>query len=409
MNSTLPGRAQYVIVGGGAVGCGVAYSLAEAGCKDILLLERADDLGQVTTSQGAGLCGQPRDSVERIKLAMRSVATFRKLQSDGGSKPDWHEVGSLRIALSEKRVAELQTLKKFSDEAGLETAMLEPEEARKRWPLMNFDRVKAVLWCPSDGYMTPGCVVKAYADASGKMGVRFATSVSVEGIVRENGKVKSVQTNRGSIECEKVINAAGAHAYHIAKLAGLELPIVPVRHEYFVTVPVKGLGPDLPCFRIPELTLYGRVRENGLLLGGWEPKSLHTDPRSYEGSGKPPEIKPDWPVLNDFAEKFRPLFPSATIAEVKIVAKGWPTFTPDGRFIIGESSVVRGFVMAGGCNAHGISGSAGIGHLLVQSLLEREPSNYVKSLSPDRFTEKAWDWSEACKQAQAVYETYYGV
>jgi len=83
--------------------------------------------------------------------------------------------------------------------------------------------------------------------------------------------------------------------------------------------------------------------------------------------------------------------------------------TPDGRFIIGESSLVRGFVMAGGCNAHGISGSAGIGHLLVQSLLEREPSNYVTSLSPDRFTEKPWDWGEACKQAQAVYETYYGV
>src|SRR5580765_1582537 len=100
MNSTLPSRAKYVIVGGGAVGCGVAYLLAEAGCKDILLVERADDLGKVTTSQGAGLCGQPRDAVERIKLAMRSVATFRKLQKESEVKPDWHEVGSLRIALS---------------------------------------------------------------------------------------------------------------------------------------------------------------------------------------------------------------------------------------------------------------------------------------------------------------------
>jgi glycine/D-amino acid oxidase-like deaminating enzyme len=103
------------------------------------------------------------------------------------------------------------------------------------------------------------------------------------------------------------------------------------------------------------------------------------------------------------------LFPTARTAEIKTVAKGWPTFTPDGRFIIGESSRVKGFVMAGGCNAHGISGSAGIGHLLVQSLLEREPSNYVKSLSPDRFTETRWDWSDASKQAQSVYETYYGV
>jgi len=409
MNSALPTRAQFVVVGGGAVGCGVAYSLAEAGCKDILLIERAEDLGQVTTSQGAGLCGQPRDSVERIKLAMHSVATFRKLQLNGGVKPDWHEVGSLRIALSEKRAAEFEKMKQFSDEAGLETAMLEPREAAKRWPLMNFDQVKAVLWCPSDGYMTPACVVKAYADAASKLGVRFATSAAVEAITCKNGQVKSIQTNRGSIECEKIINAAGAHAYHIAKLAGLELPIVPVRHEYFVTVPMRGLGPELPCFRIPELTLYGRVRGNGLLLGGWEPKSLHTDPRTYDLPGTPPAINPDWPVLKDFAEKLKPFFPAATTTDIETIAKGWPTFTPDGRFIIGESSQVKGFIMAGGCNAHGISGSAGIGRLLVQSILEKNPSSYVKSLSPDRFTEKPWDWSKACKEAQAVYETYYGV
>jgi len=192
-------------------------------------------------------------------------------------------------------------------------------------------------------------------------------------------------------------------------LAGLELPIVPVRHEYFVTVPVDGLGSELPCFRIPELTLYGRVREQGLLLGGWEPKSLHTDPRTYELAGTPPAINLDWRVLKDFAEKLKPLFPTATTAEIKTVAKGWPTFTPDGRFIIGESCRLKGFVMAGGCNAHGISGSAGIGHLLVQAMMEPKPSDYVKSLSPDRFTESSWNWEEACRRAQAVYETYYGV
>jgi glycine/D-amino acid oxidase-like deaminating enzyme len=409
MNSALPTRARLVIVGGGAVGCGVAYALAEAGQADILLVERADDLGQITTSQGAGLCGQPRDSVERIKLAMRSVATFRKLQLDPEVKPDWREVGSLRIALSERRAAEFQQLKKFSDEAGLDTVLIEPREAGQRWPLMDFARVRAVLWCPSDGYMTPGSVVNAYAHQGRKMGVRFATSVSVEGIVRDNGRVKAVQTNRGTVECEKVINAAGAHAYHIAKLAGLELPIVPVRHEYFVTVPVEGLGPELPCFRIPELTLYGRVREQGLLLGGWESNSLGTDPRTYALAGTPPAISPDWRVLKDFAEKFKPFFPTATTAEIKTVAKGWPTFTPDGRFIIGESCRLKGFVMAGGCNAHGISGSAGIGHLLVQAMMEPKPSDYVKSLSPDRFTESGWNWDDACRRAQAVYETYYGV
>jgi glycine/D-amino acid oxidase-like deaminating enzyme len=160
--------------------------------------------------------------------------------------------------------------------------------------------------------------------------------------------------------------------------------------------------------RIPDLTLYARVRDQGLLLGGWEPNAMHTDPRGYNIAGTPPKIESDWKVLNSFTEKLLPLFPTARSAEASVVNKGWPTFTPDGRFIIGESSQVRGFVMAGGCNAHGISGSAGIGSLLVQSLRPNQ-SDYVKSLSPDRFANNGWNWDDACREARAVYETYYGI
>jgi glycine/D-amino acid oxidase-like deaminating enzyme len=402
-------NSEFIIIGGGAVGCGVAYALAKAGKTDLLLLERAAGLGQLTTSQGAGLCGQPRDSVERIKLAMHSVATFRELQKDPDAKPDWHEVGSLRIALSESRAEELRRLKQAADAAGLETALIDRWEAARRWPLMDFARATAMLWCPSDGYMTPACVVKAYEHQCRKLGVRFATSTMVEQILLKNGRVSGVKTDQGTAECRYLINAAGAHAYHIARLAGLELPIVPVRHEYFVTVTMPGLGADLPCFRIPELALYGRVRDGGLLLGGWEPKSMHLDPRAYELAGAPPEIAPDWKVLNGFAECLRPYLPASKSAETKCIGKGWPTFTPDGRFIIGESCRLPGFVMAGGCNAHGISGSGGIGKLLVESLLDPKPSAYVRSLNPDRFTETSWTWEQARAQAARVYETYYGV
>ena len=117
-------NAEIIVIGGGAIGCGVAYALARAGKTDVLLLERGADVGQATTSQGAGLCGQPRDSVERIKLAMHSVATFRELQQDPDVKPDWHEVGSLRIALSERRAEEFRRLKQAADAAGLETALI---------------------------------------------------------------------------------------------------------------------------------------------------------------------------------------------------------------------------------------------------------------------------------------------
>ena len=405
--SGLP-NAEIIIVGGGAIGCGVAHALAKAGRTDILLIERAAEVGQVTTSQGAGLCGQARDSVERTRLAMHSVAVFRELQKSD-VKPDWHEVGSLRIALSEKRAEEFRGLERVAADAGLEAHLIERIEAKRRWPLMDFTPAKAVLWCPSDGWMTPLRVAESYKHACEKTGVRFLTGTAVEEIVMKNGRVTGVKTNRGAAECKYVVNAAGAHAYHVAKLAGLELPMVPVRHEYYITVPMRGLRPDLPCFRIPEMTLYGRVRDGGLLLGGWEPKSLHLDPRSFPMNGGPAPVETDWKVLNSFEESFTRLIPGADGANKSFVGKGWPTFTPDGRFIIGESCRAKGFVMAGGCNAHGISGSGGIGKLLVESLLDRRPSAYVKSLSPDRFTETTWNWEEARVQAARVYETYYGV
>jgi glycine/D-amino acid oxidase-like deaminating enzyme len=401
--------AEFVIIGGGAIGCGVAYTLAHRGVKDILLVERAADVAQATTSQGAGLCGQARSTLDRTLLAMHSAATFRELQRDPKVQPEWHEVGSLRIALTPRRVEELHQLKAVADQAGLETELIDNDAARKLWPAMEFDKVKAVLWCPSDGYMRPYAVTSSYAYQCRKLGVRVATNTTVEGIVADNGRVSAVKTNRGTAACRCVINAAGAHAYHIAKLAGLELPIVPVRHEYFVSVPLEGMVPDLPCFRVPELTLYGRPCEGGLLLGGWETQSLQTDPREYALKNQPPSIDPDWAVLNSFEEEFSRLLPQTRGVQKTRVGRGWPTFTPDGRFIVGESSRVSGFIMAGGCNAHGISGSAGIGRLVYESMFDKKPSEYVKSLSPDRFTENTWDWKEARREAAKVYETYYGV
>ena len=408
MSNSQLSDSEIVIIGGGAVGCGVAYALAKAGRRDILVLERAAELGTVTTSQGAGLCGQVRPSIDRVHLAQHSVAVFREMQRDPNFQPDWHEVGSLRIALSDRLAEEFKRLQAVCREAGLEVELLDHLESQKRWPALNFSAAKAVLWCPSDGWMTPRNVVQAYAHQCRKQGVRFETSTAVESIVLQNGRVARVETNRGPVNCSCVINAAGTGAYHIAKLVGLELPIIPVRHEYFVTVASPKLPSDLPCLRIPEMSLYGRVRDGGLLLGGWEPVALDVDPQTFPLEGGPPPVVADWDVLRSFEDDFASLWPDVKTAEKSIVGKGWPTFTPDGRFIIGESSQVPGFVMAGGCNAHGISGSGGIGKLLVESL-DSAPSDYVKSLSPDRFTEISWTWEEARRKAKHVYETYYGV
>ena len=400
-------HAEIVVIGGGAVGCAVAYSLAKAGKTDVLLVEKEPTVAAVTTPQAAGLVGQVRNTVERTKLAMWSVQTFSELQRDEQANPGWRQVGSLRIALCDERVAEFQRMKAVADESGLEAEFIDNAEAKRKWPILNLDRAKAVLWCPTDGYLQPSDLAMSYVAHARRMGVRFQTKTAVQRVIVEHGAVRGVDTTGGRIDCEMVVNAAGAHAYHIARSVGLELPIVPVRHEYFVTVHAEGLEPTLPVIRIPDSTLYLRAEINSLLCGGWEPAALSTDPRGYEIASEPPPIKPDWDVLGWFAEKLAPEMPQVEEMGVRSVFKGWPTFTPDGRFIIGPSSRVKGFVMAGGCNAHGVSGSAGIGRHVVESILEANPSPYVKSLSPDRFDREPWDWESARRAAQHYYETYY--
>ena len=400
-------RAEIVIIGGGAVGCGVAYTLAQRGKTDVILLEKEPTLASVTTSQAAGLVGQVRNSVERTKLAMWSVRTFSALQTHEKAHPAWRQVGSMRISLNEARTEEFRQMKAIGDEAGLEVEFLDNVEAKKKWPMMDFDLVRSVLWCPTDGYLQPYDLTMAYAAAARREGVEFRTNTRVDGIRVQHGRVTGVETPTGTIECEQVINAAGAHAYHVAKHVGIELPIVPVRHEFFVTVHTDFLNPDLPVLRIPDSTLYVRADTSALLCGGWEPAALSTDPREIPAGQDAPAIEEDWDVLGQFANHLAPLLPRVQQLGIRSVFRGWPTFTPDGRFIIGESCRVGGFVMAGGCNAHGVSGSAGIGRHVAESILDGHPSDYVKSLSPDRFTEKSWNWESARRQAQRRYETYY--
>jgi glycine/D-amino acid oxidase-like deaminating enzyme len=403
------GDAEIVIVGGGAIGCAIAYRLAEAGKTDVLLVEKNPALASATTAQAAGLVGQVRSAEDRIRLAMDSVATFSRLQQHDGATPNWRQVGSLRIALTDARADEFGGLLATARRAGLEVELLDQAAAQSRWPGRITSDVKAALWCPSDGYLQPYDLAMAYREHARAAGVRFATEVQVTGIALSAGSVAAVETGQGRIRCQTAIIATGAHGWHVARLSGIELPVVPVRHEYVITVPIEGLRPDLPTVRVPDATLYGRPDVNALLLGGWEPAAMSCDPHDYGLDDEPPAIEPDWPVLANFCELLAPLYPPVASAGIRHVVRGGPTFTPDGRFFVGPTKRVPGLLLAAGCNAHGVSGSAGIGSHVVEALLEPRPSAYVRSLSPDRFTESAWDWPEARRQAQAIYERYYHI
>lgn len=398
--------AEIVIVGGGTIGCAIAHSLAQQGKTDILLIEKEDALVSVTSSQAAGLVGQVRATVDRIKLAMWSVATFSKLQSEPEVNPNWRQVGSLSIAETDARINEFRRLKRLCDECGLQVELIDAAQAKRIWPGLRLDTAKAILWCPSDGYLQPYDLAMSYRHHARRMGVCFATGTAVEDIVVRNRRMAAVKTSKGTVRCETVINAAGAHAYHIAKLVGLELPIIPVRIINCITAPIDGVKPTLPVVRFPDSAVNMRPEVTGLLVGGSRQHTMSVDPRTYGLAKDAPAIQQDLDVLAELIEGITPFFPPIYKSGIRNQIMGWPTFTPDGKFVIGESSQVKGFIMAGGCNANGVAGSAGIGRYVVEAMLEKNPGHYVKSLSPDRFTETGWDWMTAQRMAEDIRRNY---
>jgi len=182
---------------------------------------------------------------------------------------------------------------------------------------------------------------------------------------------------------------------------------VPVRHEYFVTVPQEGWHGGLPVLRIPDVRIYARAEVGGILCGGWEADGMSLDPREV-AVGQPLAVAPDWDVLSGFAADFARFIPTVTTAEVREVFRGYPAFSPDGRFIVGPVPGIRGFVMAAACNAHGVSGSAGLAESVLASL-QPDPPPYIRSLSPARFMPRDWTWESARDRAELIYENYYGL
>lgn len=396
--------AEITIIGGGAIGSAVAYHLAQSGRTDVQLVERGE-LAGATSSQAAGLVGQVRGSEERTRLAMASVRTFAELPSRTGYTADWRQTGSIRIAMTEAREREFRGMAEIAARAGLDVAFLTQRELAEHLPMIDTRAVRAALYCPTDGYLQPHSLTTAYARAARDLGVTISTGTTVRGISVRDGAVTGVRTDDGEVRTEMVINAAGPWAHRVAAMAGLDLPIVPVRHEYYVTEPVAGWHADLPVLRIPDIRLYLRAEVSAMLCGGWEASALHRDPREVGDSGELP-CAPDWEVLGGFATDLDQFFPGSSEAGVREVFRGWPAFTPDGRFVVGPVPGLRGFVMAAGCNAHGVSGSAGLAQHVLESL-EPDPSPYVRSLSPARFTSGGWSWDGARAAATQVYQDYY--
>jgi glycine/D-amino acid oxidase-like deaminating enzyme len=400
-----PRDAEITIIGGGAVGAAVAYFLARDGRDDIQLLE-GRGLCEATSSQAAGFVGQARPTVQRARLTMAAAEVYRNFERQTGYPMDYRECGAVRLALSEASVGELRQIAATAEITGLPVEFLTNAQLRDFYPVLTrTEPVKAALWSPTDGYLQPNSLVNAYVNAARDLGVSVATHAAVTGIGVRDGVIESVSTEAGSFRTEMVITASGPWSAALARMAGLDLPIVPVLHEYFVTEPVPGWHAGLPCLRIPEVQVYARGESDRVLCGGFENHGTSIDPREVTATSRL-TARPDWDVLGGFAASLTEFAPEVAGAGIATTFQGWPAFSPDGRFIVGPVSAIRGLVFAAACNAHGVSGSAGLAMHLLESLTS-DPSPYVRSLGPDRFIPRTWSYQDARRDAQAVYETYY--
>ena len=398
-----------VVIGGGVAGTSVAYHLGELGWKEVLLLDR-DQLTSGSTFHSAGLVGQLRSSVSLTRMMMYSADLYRRLHAETGVDPDWHEVGSLRLAGSAERMQELTRLEGWGQTFGLPLSIISTEEALERFPLFDPAGILGAAFLPTDGHLDPSGLAYALAEGAKRRGAEIRTNVRVTGITVERGRVTGVRTDKGDIAAEVVVNAGGMYANQIGRLAGVEVPVVPFAHQYLVTKPIDGVRPDFPTMRDPDRLVYFRVEGGGsIVMGGYE---RNPAPWAVQ-EGPPPDfnntlLPEDWERFEPLAEAAFGLVPAMAGAEVVKMINGPEAFTPDGEFILGESEVNGFFVAAGFC-AHGIAGAGGVGKVIADWIANGEPEYDLWKMDIRRFGDHYRSRGYAQTRAYEVYATYYDI
>jgi 4-methylaminobutanoate oxidase (formaldehyde-forming) len=399
-------RARAVVIGGGVGGCSILYWLARLGWDDLVLVERAD-LTSGSTFHSAGLVGQLRGTLALTRMMMESVELYRSLEAEVGLETGWQEVGSLRLASSPERMEELARQAGWAKTFGLPLELVSANEAQERFPPMSTDGVLGAALLPTDGYVDPSQLTFALAEGARRRGAEVTTGTRVTGIAVERGCVARVETDRGAIETEVVVDAGGMYAREIGKLAGVNVPIVPMAHEYLVTKPV-GLPLDMPTMRDPSLLVYFRPESGGLVMGGYErhcaPWGLDGIPADFNSR----LLEEDWPRFEELMENAVVRVPSLSEMEIVKLINGPEAFTPDGEFILGPSDV-RGFWVASGFCAHGLAGAGGMGKLVAEWIVEGTPSLDVWHMDSRRFGSGYRSREYTVARTREVYETYYDV
>lgn len=368
----LPAHARAVIIGGGVVGCSVAYHLSKLGWTDVVLLERKQ-LTSGTTWHAAGLIGQLRATLNLTRLAKYSAELYINLSAETGQETGFRQSGSLGVALTDERLEELKRGASMAKTFGLEVELLTPSEVRETYPLLNCDDVKGGVFLPKDGQADPANIALALASGARTAGVRIFEHTKVTGVETRDGRVTGVMTDKGHITADYVVNCGGMWGREIGLMAGVEVPLHACEHFYIVTDPIADLPSNLPSLRVPDECTYYKEDAGKIVLGCFEPKA-----KPWGGDGIPEdfcfdELPEDIAHFEPILEKAIERMPLLAEAGIRTFFNGPESFTPDGRYLLGEAPFLKNFFLACGFNSIGIQSAGGAGKALAEWMDGGEP------------------------------------
>jgi sarcosine dehydrogenase len=361
-----PTSARVVIIGGGIVGCSTLYHLARLGWTDTVLVEK-HKLTSGSTFHAAGLVGQLRTSANITQLLGHSVELYRTLEAETGLATGWKMNGGLRLACTAERWTEVKRQATTAASFGLDMHLLTPREAQELWPLMEIDDVVGAAYLPTDGQASPSDITMALARGARMAGATICEDTEVLSIEVDEDTIKAVVTTAGRIECEKVVVCAGQWTRELAATVGVNVPLVPVEHQYLITEPFSPEVPrTLPTLRDPDRLTYYKEEVGGLVMGGYEPNPI---PWAVGGIPKPFQFQ----LLDANADHFAPIMdlavgrvPALADVGIRTLINGPESFTPDGNFILGEAPELANFYVGAGFNAFGIAAGGGAGMALAE-------------------------------------------
>ena len=370
--AALPEQCEVVIIGGGVIGCSVAYHLTKLGITDVVLLERKE-LTSGTTWHAAGLVGQLRSSINMTKLARYTSELYRELEAETGQATGYRQSGSISVASTEERMEELKRSASMAKVFGLEVNVLGVDEIGEKYPLIETEDLYGGIHIPSDGYANAVDITQALAKGARSGGAQIFTDTAVEEILRTGSKVSGVRTAEGEVRARHVVICGGMWSRDLAASVGVNLPLHACEHYYVLFDSVAGLHPDLPVLRDYNACTYYKYDAGKLLVGAFEP---HAKPWGMEGISEDfcfDEIAGDFdhfePVLHDAMKRF----PALEQAGIQKFFCGPESFTPDVRYHLGEAPELENCFVAAGLNSIGLQSAGGVGKVTAEWIRDKRP------------------------------------